>query len=78
MPMKRILFILLLMLTGSMSMSAQCSSKNEAFKSGETLIYDLYFNWKFVWIKVGSASMNTTQTIYGGHPAYRTYLITKG
>lgn len=76
--MKRILFILLLILTGSMSMSAQCSSKNEAFKSGETLIYDLYFNWKFVWIKVGSASMNTTQTIYGGHPAYRTYLITKG
>ncbi len=57
---------------------AQCSSPNTAFKSGETLIYDLYFNWQFVWIKVGSASMNTTMTTYRGHPAYRTYLITRG
>ena len=57
---------------------AQCSSPNTAFKSGETLIYDLYFNWQFVWIKVGSASMNTTMTTYQGHPAYRSYLITRG
>ena len=57
---------------------AQCSSNNTAFQSGETLIYDLYFNWKFVWVKVGTASMNTTSTTYGGHPALRSYLITKG
>lgn len=57
---------------------AQCSSNNTAFKSGETLIYDLYFNWKFVWVKVGSASMNITRTVYGGQPAFRTYLITRG
>lgn len=75
--MRRILLFLVLLLSG-LSASAQCSSKNEAFKSGETLIYDLYFNWKFVWIKVGQASMNTTQTTYGGKPAYRTYLITRG
>ena len=75
--MQRILLLLVLLLSG-LSASAQCSSKNEAFKSGETLIYDLYFNWKFVWIKVGQASMNTTQTTYGGKPAYRTYLITRG
>lgn len=57
---------------------AQCSSDNTAFKSGETLMYDLYFNWKFVWVKVGTASMNISQTIFGGKPAYRTYLITRG
>lgn len=57
---------------------AQCSSDNTAFKSGETLMYDLYFNWKFVWVKVGTASMNISQTVYGGEPAYRTYLITRG
>lgn len=75
--MKRLLFSLFLALT-AWSAQAQCSSPNFAFKSGETLRYDLYFNWKFVWIKVGTASMNTTQTTYGGHPALRTYLITKG
>ena len=27
--------------------SAQCGIENNAFKSGEELAYDLYFNWKF-------------------------------
>lgn len=58
--------LLLLLVVSGLQASAQCSSNNTAFKSGETLIYDLYFNWKFVWIKVGVASMNTTQTTYGG------------
>lgn len=74
---KKLMLLLLLVVSG-LQASAQCSSNNTAFKSGETLIYDLYFNWKFVWIKVGVASMNTTQTTYGGHPALRTYLITRG
>lgn len=60
------------------SAKAQCSSNNTAFQSGETLIYDLYFNWKFVWVKVGTASMNTTKTSYAGQPALRSYLITRG
>lgn len=75
--MKKLLILFLLVL-GGVSAKAQCSSPNFAFKSGETLIYNLYFNWKFVWINVGTASMNTTQTTYGGQPAYRTYLITRG
>lgn len=41
-------------------------------------MYDLYFNWKFVWVKAGTAYMNTTQTIYQGKPALKTYLITRG
>ena len=76
--MKKILFVMLLFVIGVMGVEAQCSAPNSAFKSGETLIYDLYFNWKFVWIKVGTASMNTTQTTYGGKPAFRSYLITRG
>ena len=63
---------------GSFEAKSQCSSVNSAFKSGETLMYDLYFNWKFVWVKAGTASMNISSTIYNGRPAYRTYLITRG
>lgn len=51
--MKKILLILLachLSLTASF---AQCGIENTAFKSGEMLEYDLYFNWKFIWVKVG-------------------------
>ena len=39
--MKKIMLLLLFVLSG-LSASAQCSSSNSAFKSGETLIYDLY------------------------------------
>lgn len=74
----KILLLLLLLLLSAFRAEAQCTSENTAFKSGETLIYDLYFNWKFVWLKVGTASMNTTQTTYAGQPAYRSYLITRG
>ncbi len=58
--------------------SAQCGIGNTAFKSGESLSYDLYFNWKFIWVKVGSASMDTKLTKYEGKDAWKSYLITRG
>ena len=58
--------------------SAQCGIENTAFKSGEFLSYDLYFNWKFVWVKVGTASMSTVQSNYKGQKAFRSSLITRG
>jgi outer membrane protein assembly factor BamB len=57
--------------------SAQCKYRNAAFKSGEYLSYNLYFNWKFVWVKVGNASMSTVQSHYNGKQAWRTSLITR-
>lgn len=57
---------------------AQCGIHNTAFKSGEYLSYDLYFNWKFVWVKVGTASMSTVQSTHKGVPAFRSSLITRG
>lgn len=58
--------------------SAQCSFRNTAFRSGEFLSYNLYYNWKFVWVKAGTASMSIVQSRYKGHPAYRGSLTTKG
>ena len=49
----------LLWLGGTMPVQAQCVAKNEAFQSGEHVMYDLYFNWKFIWKKVGLASLTT-------------------
>ena len=57
---------------------AQCGIENFAFKSGEFLSYDLYFNWKFVWVKVGTASMSTVQSRYKGETAFRSSLVTRG
>lgn len=57
---------------------AQCGIENTAFQGGEFLAYDLYFNWKFVWVKVGSATMSTVKSKFDGKEAYRTSLITRG
>ena len=61
-----------------LSSKAQCGIENTAFQSGEFLSYDLYFNWKFVWVKVGSATMSTIQSNYKGQKAFRSSLITRG
>ena len=60
------------------SAHAQCGIENTAFKPGEFLSYDLYFNWKFVWVKVGTASMSTVQSNFKGQQAFRSSLITRG
>ena len=65
----------------SFSVSAnaqQCGIENTAFNSGERLTYDLHFNWKFVWFKVGQATMNTDLTTFEGKKAWRSSLVTGG
>ena len=56
----------------------QCGIENTAFNSGERLVYDLHFNWKFVWFKVGQATMNTDLTTFEGKKAWRSSLVTGG
>ena len=75
--MKRIIVLWMFSMT-LMSSFAQCGIENTAFKSGEFVGYDLYFNWKFVWLKVGTASMSTVQSHFKGQDAFRCSLITRG
>lgn len=58
--------------------NAQCTFRNTAFKSGEFLTYNLYYNWKFIWVKAGLATMSTVESNYKGNPAFRCSLITRG
>lgn len=48
---------------------AQNLSRAIAFKSGEELGCNLYFNWKFIWVKVGNAKLTISDTIYNGQRA---------
>lgn len=73
--------LLLILIAGQLSLfaaRAQCGIENTAFKSGEELSYDLYFNWKFIWMKVGTAEMDTKMTKFEGKDAWKSYLITRG
>ena len=58
--------------------NAQCTFRNTAFKSGEFLTYNLYYNWKFIWVKAGLATMSTVESNYKGTPSYRCSLTTRG
>jgi len=75
--MKQLLFTIALLMSSLMPSMAQCKFQNTAFKSGEFLTYNLYFNWKFVWVKVGNATMSTVENHYHGKPAYKASLITR-
>ena len=74
----RILFLVIAAMLFSQKAMAQCTFRNTAFKSGEFLTYNLYYNWKFVWVKAGTASMYTVQSKRNGKEAYRASLITRG
>lgn len=75
--MKNFIIALLLLLTATHA-GAQCTFRNTAFKSNEFLSYNLYYNWKFVWVKAGTASMSTVRSNYHGRQAYRASLTTRG
>lgn len=71
-----LLFFLFTILT--LDAHAQCGIENKAFANGEFVSYDLYFNWKFVWWKVGTASMSTVTSNYKGQDGFRCSLTTRG
>lgn len=50
--------------------NAQCTAVNHAFQSGERVSYDLMFNWKFIWVKVGNAELTTDKATYQGKSGY--------
>ena len=74
---KSIVFSAMLVCT-ALQGHAQCAFRNDAFKAGEFLTYNLYYNWQFVWVKAGTASMYTVQSPYKGRQAYRASLTTRG
>lgn len=59
-------------------MQAQCKHENFAFKPGEQLTYDMYFNWKFIWVKAGAAHYKTVSSIRNGENVLRTDLLFLG
>lgn len=70
-------FTLLLLILMPVYTFAQCPQTNKAFKAGEHLEYNLYFNWKFVWIKCGTATYDMRRSTYRGNSSLYNYLLFK-
>ncbi len=73
--MKKIILIVLCIFATTLAAKAQCARKNEAIQAGEQLVYDLKFNWKFIWVDAGEARMDMQAISYKGNPAFRSTLI---
>lgn len=73
---KRLIFGLVLLMTVGMTgeVKAQCSALNDAIKPGETLDYELKFNWKFIWLKVGWGRLKVDTVTYKGQRLLKTDL----
>lgn len=56
-------------------MQAQCKITNTAFKSGENIEYDLYFNYGIANIRAGKGSLSITESNYRGQAAYKTHML---
>lgn len=76
---KRFFLLCCFLLIGlNLSVRGQCTAENKAFLPGEKVTYDLFFNWKFIWTKAGSATLTIEDTSYHGTPGYRLDLIATG
>jgi hypothetical protein len=38
-----------------------CSTSNDAFVSGEEIVYKLYYNWNFVWLSAGEVTFRVAE-----------------
>lgn len=77
MHIRRICLAVCLMMSACITADAQCTYENHAFSGYEGINYNLYFNWQFVWVKAGTASMVTQPIMYYGKKAFRSSLVTK-
>ncbi len=49
---------------------AQCSDMNIAFRPGEVVKYQAYYNWHFVWMNAGEVTFEVKNSVWNKKPAY--------
>lgn len=67
------LFTLLVLICSFLPARAQndfCNTVNTAYKPGEKLVFNAYYNMGFIWIYAGNAVFTVQSTTYNGKSAY--------
>ncbi len=64
------LWFLLSLLVIANSLYSQCEIRNNAFRSGENINYDLYYHYGIINAKAGSGMLRTTTVNYRGENVY--------
>ncbi len=54
----------------SFSVQGQCVDDIKAFKIGERVEYEVYYNWGFIWVNAGEVSFSVEPGFHDGNPIY--------
>lgn len=71
----KLFFLLILIAFLPLGVNAQCKVMNNSFKGGESITYDLYFNYGIVKAKAGEGSLKTEMVNYRGSSAYNLRML---
>ncbi|MBI3500613.1 MAG: DUF3108 domain-containing protein [Bacteroidetes bacterium] len=66
-----ILFFLFLFSFSFKFSGIDCAITNEAFSSGEELVYETSYNWGFIWLNAGEVTFKTEPSECNGIPCYK-------
>ena len=69
------IFTILVLLVIGTPLKGQCKLENSAFKSGERITYDLYFNYGIINARAGKGSLSVSDANYRGENAYKTVML---
>ena len=70
--MKKTIFVFLTIFFAFTANSTNlCTQRNSAFKAGEELNYEMYYNLSFVWVHAGNVRFTVQNSFVGMTPAYR-------
>ncbi len=68
--MKKLIYTLTLLLLASLSSSAAEFNKESIYNYGEKAVYNLYYNWGFIWVHAGDCTFKVQNMKYNGKPTY--------
>ena len=66
----KMLFLAILVFIGEVAFP-QFVNKGHVFSSGETIRFDVFYNWGFVWLESGEASFSVKSSKFKNKPAYK-------
>ena len=58
---------------GLIGVWAQCEIDTKAFTAGESIKYNAYYNWGFVWVNAGEVEFTVSAKKYEGRDVYHLY-----
>lgn len=67
---KIILIVTFILFDYTSLLFGQCLDENFAFKSGERLHYEVYYNWGFIWLNAGEAEFDVKTDTFKNKPVY--------